>query len=113
MKWSLEALAQEYERHNKIGDSNLTVGMGYTALKAFYTSLGIQNPITADLSANLVKSCVGFLLLHPVYAPLALYDMQQFLLFIFEKGGTKVDYSKVINLQKIIPDSNELNVVKS
>ncbi len=94
MKWSFESLANEYK---VVNSANLTVGLGYTALKAFYESLGIHNPITADLSANLIKSCMGFLLLHTVYAPLALEDMRKFLAFIYKKGGTRVDYSILIN----------------
>ena len=99
MKWTLEALASEYKSISKNGESNITIGLGYTALKAFYGSLGIHNPITADLSANLLKSCMGFLLLHTAYAPLALEDMRKFLAFIYKKGGTRVDYSSLINTE--------------
>lgn len=96
MKWTLEALATEYNSISKNGESNITIGLGYTALKAFYGSLGIHNPITADLSQNLIGSCIGFVLLHPAYAPLVLEDMRSFLLFIYKKGGTRVDYSSVV-----------------
>jgi hypothetical protein len=96
MKNSLESLAKSYADASTADESNFTIGLGYTVLKAFYGSLGIQNPITADLSANLLKSCIGFLLLHPTYAPFALEDLKKFLQFIYQIGGTRVDYSSVV-----------------
>ncbi len=111
MKWSLENLAIEYKAN--ACDSSMTLGLGYTVFKAFYGSLGISNPITADLSANIVKSCVGFLLLHPAYAPLALEDMKRFLLFIYKKGGTRVDYSLVVRIESLVKSSEVTENLKS
>ena len=96
MKWSLFVLSQEYLALNTNGEDQLTFGLGYKALKAFYGSLGIQNPVTADLSFNLIKSCIGFVLLHPAYSQIVLEDMRKFLTFIFRKGGTRLDYSNVV-----------------
>jgi hypothetical protein len=96
MKWSLESLSNEYNSLHEPDESSLGFGLGYTVLKAFYGSLGIQSPITADLSVNLLRSCVGFVLLYPAYSSFALADLRKFLLFIYKKGGTRVDYSNVI-----------------
>lgn len=101
MKWSLETLAREYKKTEEAsGVESPSLGLGYTALRAFYSAVGVQEPISADLSANLINACQRHITanIHPSYASLALLDTKKFLLFIFKQGATRVDYSSLIKV---------------
>lgn len=100
MKWSLEALAKQYKDKNMAADNHGTVGLGGIGLKAFYSALGVSQPVTADLSVNMVKAYQNHVLanLHPSYSSLTLLDTKMFLEFLFKEGATRVDYSSLIKI---------------
>lgn len=110
MKWSLETLANEYKKTEKVSSEEApSLGLGYTALRAYYEAIGVKEPISADLSANLIKACQHHIIsnIHRSYASLTLLDTKKLLLFIFKQGATKVDYSSLIEVDHQAIASND------
>ena len=97
MKWSLESLANDYRAAHK-GDDGSSLGLGFIGLQAFYSAIGVSQPVSADLSANLVRAYQFHVQknLHPAYSSMTLLDTQKFLLFIYKQGVIRVDYSSLI-----------------
>ncbi len=101
MKWTLESLAEEYKSANTTPENAQYIGIGAGGLKIFFSAVGFTNPaVTADLSMNIVSCYQSHILknLNEAYAAVTLLDTQRFLSFVFNKGGTRVDYSSVIKV---------------
>ena len=100
MKGLLSDLAKEYKAQTKSDGDCPSLGLGEVGLNAFYSAIGISQPVCADLSANIVKAYQGHVIknLHPAYSSLSLLDTQRFLLFLFQKGAIRVDYSSLIKV---------------
>ena len=110
MKWTLEILARDYKNAEEASGVDVpSLGLGFTALRAFYSAIGVHKPISADLSANLIKACQCHINsnIHPSYASLALLDIKKFLLFIFNQGVIRVDYSSLIKVDPKAIASND------